>query len=168
MLFLNVPFSQKDEAKALGAKWNAKVKRWYIPNGVDIEKFDKWMLSIELVPKTAWYKNLRAELTKDEWENVKRKTFIMANYVCEICGGRGSAHPVECHEVWKYDIDAKVQTLVRTIALCPACHEVKHFGLANLKGRFKIAMNHLIKINRWDEAAGNWYFDQCGEEWLRR
>ena len=25
-LYLNVPFKEKDEAKSLGAKWNAKVK----------------------------------------------------------------------------------------------------------------------------------------------
>jgi len=28
--FLKVPFSQKDEAKAMGAKWNPDKKRWYI------------------------------------------------------------------------------------------------------------------------------------------
>lgn len=29
--FLNVPFTQKDEAKALGARWDGTVKRWYVP-----------------------------------------------------------------------------------------------------------------------------------------
>ena len=28
-LYLNVPYSEKDEAKALGAKWNVKAKKWY-------------------------------------------------------------------------------------------------------------------------------------------
>lgn len=168
MLFLNVPFHQKDEAKALGAKWNAQAKKWYIPDGLNIEEFGKWLLLIELVPETAWYKNLRSELTKEEWENVKRKTFMAANYTCEICGGKGPNHPVECHEVWKYDIETGVQTLIRTIALCPACHEVKHFGRANIKGRFKVAMAHLMKVNNWDEDTGNWHFDKCGEEWLQR
>lgn len=39
--------------------------------------------------------------------------------------------PVECHEVWDYDDDRKIQRLERRVALCPACHEVKHAGLAS-------------------------------------
>ena len=45
VMFLNVPYAEKDEAKSLGAKWNANVKKWYI----DVEtehyiKFAKWIL----------------------------------------------------------------------------------------------------------------------------
>ena len=29
-IYLNVPYSEKDEAKKLGAKWDAKNKKWYI------------------------------------------------------------------------------------------------------------------------------------------
>lgn len=28
-LYLDVPYQEKDRAKALGAKWDAKVKKWY-------------------------------------------------------------------------------------------------------------------------------------------
>jgi Domain of unknown function (DUF5710) len=35
-LFLNVPFEQKDKAKALGAKWDAASKKWWIKNGDEI------------------------------------------------------------------------------------------------------------------------------------
>lgn len=44
-LYLNVPYSEKDEAKRLGARWNAKVKKWYVD--VPREKyvsFAKWIL----------------------------------------------------------------------------------------------------------------------------
>jgi len=41
-IYLNVPFSQKDAAKALGAKWDAGKKKWYAPNGLDIALFEKW------------------------------------------------------------------------------------------------------------------------------
>lgn len=44
-LFLNVPYAEKDEVKALGAKWNAKVKKWYIETYRDkYTKFAKWIL----------------------------------------------------------------------------------------------------------------------------
>ncbi len=41
-IILNVPFSEKDTAKKLGAKWNSKIKKWYIPYGTDEEKFNRW------------------------------------------------------------------------------------------------------------------------------
>ncbi len=40
---IEVPFAEKDEAKALGARWNAEIKKWYIPQGVDELKFKKWL-----------------------------------------------------------------------------------------------------------------------------
>ncbi|MDD5493735.1 MAG: zincin-like metallopeptidase domain-containing protein [Dehalococcoidia bacterium] len=40
---INVPFKEKDEAKALGAKWDRQEKSWYIPAGVVLAPFDKWM-----------------------------------------------------------------------------------------------------------------------------
>ncbi len=40
--YLNVPFAQKDEAKALGAKWDAVQKKWFVPADKDITLFARW------------------------------------------------------------------------------------------------------------------------------
>ena len=40
---IEVPFAEKDEAKALGARWNPEIKKWFIPEGVDELKFKKWL-----------------------------------------------------------------------------------------------------------------------------
>ena len=40
--FLTVPFSEKDQAKILGARWNAEKKKWYVPTGIDPAPFKKW------------------------------------------------------------------------------------------------------------------------------
>lgn len=42
--YLNVPYAQKDAAKALGARWDAASKKWYVPAGVDIMLFSQWRL----------------------------------------------------------------------------------------------------------------------------
>ncbi|WP_288379962.1 DUF5710 domain-containing protein [uncultured Massilia sp.] len=42
MLFLTVPYAEKDEAKALGARWNPSKRRWYVPDGVAPAAFAKW------------------------------------------------------------------------------------------------------------------------------
>lgn len=39
---LKVPFSEKDQAKSLGARWNAEQKLWYVPQGVESAPFAKW------------------------------------------------------------------------------------------------------------------------------
>ena len=43
-LILNVPYEEKDEAKALGAKWNPQLKKWYVEKRKDYHKFIKWIL----------------------------------------------------------------------------------------------------------------------------
>ena len=42
--YLNVPFAQKDAAKALGAKWDATNKLWYVPADKDIALFSQWQV----------------------------------------------------------------------------------------------------------------------------
>lgn len=43
MTFLTVPYAEKDEARALGARWNPTRKRWYVPPGVALDAFEKWL-----------------------------------------------------------------------------------------------------------------------------
>lgn len=40
--YIAVPFAEKNDAKAAGAKWDRANKSWYIPDGVDPTAFDKW------------------------------------------------------------------------------------------------------------------------------
>ena len=42
---LKVPFNEKDQAKSLGARWNAEAKLWYVPQGVEAAPFEKWVSS---------------------------------------------------------------------------------------------------------------------------
>jgi hypothetical protein len=40
---LNVPFQEKEEAKRLGARWSAPLRRWFIPRSVDPAPFASWI-----------------------------------------------------------------------------------------------------------------------------
>lgn len=40
--YINVPYKEKDEAKALGAKWDRKEQSWYVPVNTDLAPFAKW------------------------------------------------------------------------------------------------------------------------------
>lgn len=41
--YLNVPYAQKDEAKALGARWDNSQRKWYVPAGIAVESFSRWL-----------------------------------------------------------------------------------------------------------------------------
>jgi putative DNA primase/helicase len=40
--YIDVPFTEKDKAKGLGAKWDRKEKSWYVPKGQDLQPFVQW------------------------------------------------------------------------------------------------------------------------------
>jgi putative DNA primase/helicase len=40
--YISVPFKEKNEAKALGARWDSKATSWYVPQGEDLSLFTKW------------------------------------------------------------------------------------------------------------------------------
>lgn len=181
--FLEVPYEERGAAKALGARWDAAAKKWFVPEGRDAEVFAHWMpsdklqsfppklpktqLFVELVPKSAWYTNLRSELLAAEWKALQRLTFQRTGWRCEICEGRGPVHPVECHERWSFDTATCVQTLLGTVALCPACHQTTHFGLAEMRGQGPQALAHLMAVNGWSRHEASEHVREAYRRWGR-
>lgn len=110
-------------------------------------------LTIELVPSTCWYSNVRSSLPKKEWDRLRKESYAKAGYCCEICGQKGTdqgyKHPVECHEIWEYNDKTKTQTLRGLISLCPRCHQVKHIGRTTILGMQDIALTHMQEVNGW-------------------
>lgn len=133
--------------------------------------FQKAKLTIELVPATAWYTNVRSNVSKSEWDRLRKIVYAEAGYKCEICGGKGSRWPVECHEIWSYDDENHTQTLERLTALCPMCHKVKHIGrvesTANSQEKDRV-YKHLSRVNGWAVADAFLYAEACFEVWARR
>lgn len=42
-LYIHVPFEEKDQAKALGARWDPQQRQWYVPEGIDSDLFSNWL-----------------------------------------------------------------------------------------------------------------------------
>ncbi|MES2296587.1 MAG: DUF5710 domain-containing protein [Pseudomonadota bacterium] len=49
MIILKVPYAEKDEAKALGARWNSARKTWYVPDGQAAAPFERWLVAQKAV-----------------------------------------------------------------------------------------------------------------------
>jgi 5-methylcytosine-specific restriction endonuclease McrA len=109
-------------------------------------------LTIELVPSTSWGNNVRSIVTKAQWDVIRKESYKKADHKCEICGGKGKRHAVECHEIWDYNEDTNTQTLKGLISLCPACHMVKHAGRSFAIGKPYVVINQLKKVNECTEA----------------
>ncbi len=114
-------------------------------------------IDIELVPLQAQGFNVRARVSKQNWEKIctviHKEATKTGRYKCQVCGenglSQGFKHPVECHEVWEYDDSKRTQKLVGMLSLCPLCHKAKHIGLATQMGYGDKVKNHMAKHNGW-------------------
>ena len=171
-----MPFGEKDEAKAAGARWDPNGRRWYAPRP-GIARLERWTalpdvpdllpgedrsfgagLFVDLVPSSCWFTNVRSCVTERDWERLRRMITTRAGRRCETCGqseDRAAGRWLEAHERWAYDDAARVQSLRRLICLCTDCHAVTHFGLATVQGRDAQAMRHLRAVTGFsDQDAG--------------
>lgn len=74
-VYLNVPYAQKDEAKALGARWDAGEGLWYVREDADLTRFAGFgfYLSVPYVEKD-FAKNLGAR-----WNRQKKLWYVPAD-----------------------------------------------------------------------------------------
>jgi len=129
---------------------------------------NKPKLSIELVPKSCWFSNVRSAVNKAQWDVIRKQVYAKAYHVCELCGGVGPNHPVEAHEIWDYDDKKLIQKLEGMIALCPNCHMVKHIGLAHVNGKTEEALNHLMSVNKMSKKDAQEYITDSFMVWAMR
>jgi hypothetical protein len=116
-------------------------------------------LTIELVPRTTWGLNLWSLLRTCDWDRLRKPTYAAAGGRCEICGGVGRQHAVECHELWRFVDDTCIQRLVGLRALCPTCHAAKHFGRAEAKGFGGEIREHITLTNSWSRRQTQRYIE---------
>ena len=127
----------------------------------------KIKLTIELIPKTSYYDNVRSILPQKEWDRLRKKSYEKAKFKCEICKDKGTnqgyRHDLECHEIWEYKKDG-TQLLKDLISLCPRCHQVKHIGRSMKVGLNKKVTEHIMKVNKWTEKETKNYIGYVFQE----
>ncbi len=127
-------------------------------------------LTIELVPSTCWYKNIRAVVSRDEWDVIRRKTYKEAGGKCSVCHSKVKLY---CHEVWCYDDVRYIQRLVGFIALCNLCHMVKHLGYAGvlaMQGKLKYdsLIGHFTRVNECSVEEFEQHRQTAFDVWEKR
>ncbi len=188
-VWLDVPFSEKDQAKAAGARWDPQAKRWYAPRS-GIEALQPWAaqpevpdllpgedrtfgsgLFVDLVPSSCWFTNVRYCIAKRDWERLRRMLLRRSGHRCEICG-RGEDREIkrwlEAHERWFYDEARSTQVLRRLICLCSDCHHTTHFGLAQVRGQADAALEHLRAVTGMNAVEAETHVHDAFALWERR
>jgi len=188
-IWLDVPYAEKDLAKAEGARWDPRARRWYAPRP-GIAGLERWSarpevpdllpgedrslgsgLFVDLVPTTCWFTNVRSCVSQQDWERLRRMALNRAGQLCEICGApadRAERRWLELHERWTFDEQTRTQTLRRLICVCTPCHTVTHFGLAQVKGIADQAMDHLIAVTGASAAAAQRHVEEAFALWEQR
>ncbi|MEX5632720.1 DUF5710 domain-containing protein [Parafrankia sp. FMc2] len=187
--WLDVPYAEKDLAKAAGARWDARARRWYAPRP-DIPALARWAarpdlpvllpgedrsfgsgLFVDLVPSSCWFTNARSCVAGADWERLRRMVLSRCGQRCEACRrgpDRDTGRWLEVHERWDYDERAHVQRLRRLVCLCTDCHTATHFGLASVRGRDAEALAHLCQVTGLTEAQAREHVDAAFELWTQR
>jgi len=188
-VWLDVPFDEKDLAKAAGARWDPSERRWYAP-ALARESLSRWSaqpdvpdllpgedrafgagLFVDLIPSSCWFTNVRSCVDKRDWERLRRMVVDRAGGKCEACGrvpDRSQRQWTEAHERWEYDAERSVQSLRRLICLCTSCHRTTHFGLAQIQGKEDEALANLRSVNDWTRPAAELHVRQAFETWRSR
>jgi Domain of unknown function (DUF5710) len=188
-IWLDVPFSDKDTAKAAGARWDEAERRWYAPRP-GMPGLARWAarpelpevlpgedraygtgLFVDLIPQTSWFENVRKAVDPADWDRLRRMVYRRAGYRCEACGtaqDRGRGVVMEAHERFAYDARAAIQRLVRLVCLCRWCHTAAHMGLAGLRGVQDEAITHLMAVTGMNPAEAFTHVDEAFERWTRR
>lgn len=104
---------------------------------------------IDLVPRKAWFANLRAMLPPPQWKQLSEYVIERADSRCEICGNR---ERLEAHERWDFDSETQVQKLVRLMCVCKLCHLSIHSGLAGELGFIDKTIEHITTVIGWTKA----------------
>jgi hypothetical protein len=76
IVWLSVPFSQKDDARRKGAMWSSSNKKWHVENAADLMPFYQWIDDRLKRPTTS--RVPERALTAGEAKKIDRRNRIKA------------------------------------------------------------------------------------------
>jgi len=127
-------------------------------------------LSIELVPRPLWGRDLAKLMPRKEWDRLRNQVYEQYNHRCGICGAGGK---MICHEMWHYDDVNYIQRLRGFIAICDLCNLCKHLGRSiNLSRQGKLDIEavtrHFCSVNGISRTAFFTMVTEIFHQWRER
>ena len=104
-------------------------------------------LELELVPSSAFFKNLRNSLGL-KWGKVSNAVRSHYGYQCQLCLFKGKHSQVHLHETWEYNDETHIQRLKEFKCVCETCHNVIHWGRSQVSGKnMEKLLEHARTVN---------------------
>ena len=193
-IYFQVPFSDKDKAKALGARWDTSHRLWFTDDQVvanalaitwktlsDItpitalpgedRQFGGNNLYVDLIPSSCWFVNVRYCIEPQDWQRLGVGIRKRAGKQCEICQAKEDKDAgtfLEAHERWEFIEATGEQILRRIICLCSLCHRTTHYGYAQVVGQEAEVREHFISVNGCSMGELNDHVQEAFEIWRQR
>lgn len=138
-------------------------------------------IKIQMIPKSAYGKNVRSEVSASEWRRislfVREQAAVCVGgdengpcrivYRCEICGEEyEKISDLDAHEEWTFQ-NGK-QKLKNIRAVCVKCHRVIHLGRTIHAGFEKEAKRWFCQVNRCSKKEYRKARDKAFRKWNKR
>ncbi|MBK0052937.1 DUF5710 domain-containing protein [Stenotrophomonas sp. S39] len=175
--YFHVPFSDKDTARELGARFDGDTKHWYADTVECIEQmrlhfdpitnpnpittlmgedrtFGGNHLHISMVPMSCWMRSVKACLDPHDWKRLSAGLRQRSNHTCELCGAKEDPKREEYLDViarWEYSETGNVQTLKRLVSACQLCVKATNYGYSKLTGSETEVRHHFKATTGCDD-----------------
>lgn len=85
-IYLDCPYSEKDEAKAAGAQWDTTAKRWFIPRSLypEIYRFNQWLSSGKIYLNCPFAEKDDAKKAGAKWDSAVKCWFVTVNKAATV------------------------------------------------------------------------------------
>lgn len=141
---LEVPYAEKDEAKRLGAKWDATARVWFVPEGIESTAFSRWIPD-SLGPCIRANSYFVAIAKKPCWKCGK-ETSVIAPFVC---GAYEVLLPVYDEESDDEDLDWVGRTEPTTLYYVDWVEEALAKRLAYFSPKFRRDFSKTTASHYW-------------------
>lgn len=128
-------------------------------------------LDPELIPEPLWRLSAAGLLGRKSkaWREIRSSALQAAGNACSSCGEMtpGGKFMV-CDELWSYDEQQAVATLIGVRILCPACDHARHFARAAQLGKSAAALDTLARVNEISQEHARALQAKALTLWKRR
>jgi len=184
IIYLNIPYSDKNIAKKYGAIWDKDCKKWFCESEenelcklYDVYKeiniigedrtFGGNELYIDMIPKSSYFKNVRKLFNECDWNLIRNHIYERTGHKCECCGIKRFKY-LEAHERWIYNYNTQTQKLIRIIALCRMCHASTHYGHSKKTKEIEKINEHIKKVRKINNEELNKHIKEAYQIWEER
>lgn len=195
--YFRVPHHEKDQAKSLGARWDAQLACWYAsdeqsiqslmahwrsipPPPQPIDKFPgedlSWgsALAVDMLPSSCWQTTLDSCISKADDKRIRLGVRQRCQNRCQLCQEQEDPQRgiyLGVHP--RYEFTEGRQILRRLMGVCSTCQAAIEFGQTQScrSDEFRLdehARRHLQHVNGWTPHQTQQHIQQAFAVWEAR